>query len=313
MHHTFHILFLLLSLVCLQTYAQVPIVRPDYGSKTLIAPAYFGPNAFPVPDMLDGRVQKQLHIEAAGDFYLGFERDKTEDIFLRAYIPLFTDRVNLTLWLPVHEWYQFTPERQLTCRLPDADIISGHETGDVFVSTDIQLLRDKRIAPDIALRAALKTASGGSFERARFYDSPGYFFDLSFGKSFYFLGTNPPITDHPRAITERGDSPLELRIAASGGFLCWQTDNGRQNDAVMYGVQVALHSPYLSVKQTFSGYVGWEKAGDRPMILKSEIYGHIHQFSPFVCYQYGLKDYPFHLVRIGLAWEWDILKSRHTK
>ena len=240
------------------SYALVPVDKPNLRDDTGIAPMYFGPNAFPVPDMLDGRVQNHLRVEIAGDGYFGFYGDKTADAFARVFIPLFTDRVNLTIWMPVMEWYEMTQERQRVCRLQDSAAIAGHGAGDAYFSTDIQILRDRKWAPDIALRAACKSASGGQYELARHYDCPGYFFDLSLGKSWY-LGER-----------QSGDKArgLELRLAGSAGFLCWQTDNGRQNDAVMYGLQLLLRSQYVSLRTTWSGYVGWENAGDCPMIIK---------------------------------------------
>ena len=127
-----------------------------------------------------------------------------------------------------------TIERQHTCRLQDSIPMAGHEAGDVYVSTDIQLLKARKFTPDITLRAAIKTASGGSFEKARYYDNPGYFFDMSVGKSLYFgKGKTFPYADAT-------DAKMELRFAGSAGFLCWQTDNGRQNDAVMYGLQMFI-------------------------------------------------------------------------
>ena len=288
---------LLLSLVCTSASALVPIDKPNLRETTGIAPAYFGPNAFPVPDMLDGRVQKQLRAEIAGDGYLGFQGDKTADAFARVFIPLFTDRVNLTVWMPVMEWYEMTQERQRVCRLQDSAAIAGHGAGDAYFSTDIQILRDRKWAPDIALRAACKSASGGQYELARHYDCPGYFFDLSLGKSWY-LGE------------KQEAKGVELRVAGSAGFLCWQTDNGRQNDAVMYGLQLLLRSQYVSLRTTWSGYVGWENAGDRPMIIKGRLSGHAKGFEPYVEYQYGIKDYPFHMVRVGLAYHIDVLKKK---
>lgn len=298
-------LILLLGCVCstLVSLGMVPIVSPYLGEPTGIAPAYFGPNVFPVPDMLDGRVQKHLRAEIAVDGYFGFQGDKTADAFARVFIPLFTDRVNLTIWMPVMEWYEMTPERQRVCRLQDSVSIMGHGAGDAYFSTDIQILRDKRWAPDIALRAACKSASGGQYELARHYDCPGYFFDLSLGKSWY-------IGDE--AMRQKGDEArgLELRMAGSAGFLCWQTDNGRQNDAVMYGLQMLVKSQYVSLRTTWSGYVGWEKMGDRPMIIKGRLSGHANAFEPYVEYQYGIKDYPFHMVRVGLAYNIDVLKKK---
>ena len=276
--------------------ARVPIAHPNLGEPTGIAPAYFGPNAFPVPDMLDGRTQSHLRLEIAGDGYLGYEKDWTADVFARVHIPLFTERVNLTLWMPVQEWYAMTPERQRTCRLQDTVPMTGHEAGDVYVSTDIQVWKARKWSPDVMLRAAIKTASGGSFEKARYYDNPGYFFDLSVGKSLYFgAGKQFPYADS-------ADAKVELRFAGSAGLLCWQTDNGRQNDAVMYGLQMLLRSEYVSLRAVWSGYVGWENDGDRPMVVKARLAGHAKGFEPFAEYQYGIKDYPFHMVRVGLAY-----------
>ena len=289
----------ILLLICTSASALVPVDKPNLRDDTGIAPMYFGPNAFPVPDMLDGRVQNHLRVEIAGDGYFGFQGDKTADVFARLFIPLFTDRVNLTVWMPMMEWYELTPERIATCRVPDSLAHSGSGAGDAYFSTDIQILRDKKWAPDIALRAACKSASGGQYELARHYDCPGYFMDLSLGKS-WCLGERQA-SDEVKAV--------ELRVAGSVGFLCWQTDNGRQNDAVMYGLQLLVKSQYVSLRTTWSGYVGWENDGDKPMIIKGRLSGHAKQFEPYVEYQYGIKDYPFHHLRVGMAYHINVLKK----
>ena len=300
-----HILFILLLLDAVFPYAAVPIVPPKLSESTGIAPAFFGPNALPVPDMLDGRTQPALRMELAADGFFGYENDKTADLYARVNIPLWTDRVNLSVWMPIMEWYSMTLERQRTCRLQDKEPIQGHEAGDVYVSTDIQLLKARKYTPDIAFRAALKTASGGSFDKARYFDSPGYWFDVAVGKSMY-IGKGVSAMDNENAF-------LELRLAGSLGFLCWQTDNGRQNDALMYGLQLFAKAKYVSLRATWGGYMGWEKSGDRPMSIKAQVNGHIKGFEPFVAYQYGLKDYPFHQLRIGLAYNLDILKYKKSK
>jgi hypothetical protein len=103
--------------------------------------------------------------------------------------------------------------------------------------------------------------------------------------------------------------PVELRVAGSIGFLCWQTADARQNDAVMYGVQATARHEYVSLQATWGGYVGWERYGDAPMSFKVRAAGHIRDFEPFVQYQYGIKDYPFHQIRVGLVYHIDILKK----
>lgn len=302
----------ILLLICTSASALVPVDKPNLRDDTGIAPMYFGPNAFPVPDMLDGRVQNHLRVEIAGDGYFGYQGDKTADAFARIFIPLFTDRVNLTIWMPVMEWYEMTSERQRVCRLQDSAAIAGHGAGDAYFSTDIQILRDRKWAPDIALRAACKSASGDQYELARHYDCPGYFFDLSLGKSWYLGERLKAKGERQSGDKARGDEAkgVELRVAGSAGFLCWQTDNGRQNDAVMYGLQMLVKSQYVSLRTTWSGYVGWEDMGDRPMIIKGRLCGHAKGFEPYVEYQYGIKDYPFHQIRVGLAYHIDILKKK---
>jgi hypothetical protein len=253
---------------------------------TGVAPAFFGPNALPVIDMSDGRTQSQLRVELAADGYFGYDGSKTADVFARVCVPLFTRWANLSVWMPVYGWYEQADGK-------------GSGAGDVYLSTDIQVLHNEwfhsanaKYIPQMTVRAGVKTASGEQYERKRHYDSPGYFFDLSIGESFFIKDV------------------IELRFAASAGFLCWQTGQSRQNDAVMYGLQALLRHEYFSFLATWGGYVGWERYGDAPMTLKFRAAGHIKGFEPYVQYQYGIKDYPFHQIRVGLVYNIDILKRK---
>lgn len=256
-------------------------------TPTGVAPAFFGPNAFPVPEMSDGLTCDQLRLELAADGYFGYKGDRTADLFARVQVPLFTRWANLSVWMPVYEWYN------------QADG-TGSGAGDVYLSTDVQVLHHSwfknkgeraKYIPQMTVRVGLKTASGEQFARQRHYDCPGYFFDATIGQSV-------PVKQ------------IELRFAGSVGFLCWQTANARQNDAVMYGLQAKLTHPYFSVLAEWGGYVGWERYGDAPMVVKARAAGRIKGFEPFVQYQYGIKDYPFHQIRVGLAYSINILKTQ---
>ena len=274
-----YLVFCLLSL-------SVSVVSPSFAfTPTGVAPAFFGPDALPIPDMSDGRVDEQLKLELAGDGYFGFNGDKTADLFARVSVPLFTRWANITLWMPVYEWYS------------QADG-TGSGAGDVYIATNIQVLHNDwfktgkaRYIPQMTVRVGVKTASGEQFQRKRHFDSPGYFFDLAIGQTI-------PIRS------------INLRFAGSVGFLCWQTTEARQNDAVMYGLQAQLNHEYFSLQAEWGGYVGWERYGDAPMSIKVRAAGHIKGFEPFAQYQYGIKDYPFHQIRVGLAYRLPILKSR---
>ncbi|MBR1426921.1 MAG: hypothetical protein IJ581_05655 [Paludibacteraceae bacterium] len=251
-------------------------------TPTGVAPAFFGPNALPVPDMSDGRTSEDLRIELAGDGYFGYDGSRTADLFARVQVPLFTRWANLSVWMPVYEWF----------RQSDG---TGNGAGDVYLSTDIQVLHHSWFAPEqqrripqMTIRLGMKTASGGQYARRRHFDDPGYFFDMSIGNSLYL-------------------NDWEMRLAGSVGFLCWQTADARQNDAVMYGLQLTVRHTYASLQATWGGYVGWERYGDAPMTLKLRAAGHIRRFEPFLQYQYGIQDYPFHQLRLGLVYNLDIL------
>ena len=275
----------LYSVLCIPLWAEVPIEKPTLSEPTGIAPAYFGPNALPIIDMSDGLTTRELRAELACEGYIGYHNNNTVDLFARVHVPLFTRWANLTVWMPVYGWYEQYDGK-------------GSGAGDVYISTDIQILHNEwfksdkaRYIPQMTLRLGMKTASGEQFERRRHYDCPGYFFDAAIGQTFTM-------------------GPLALRLAGSAGFLCWQTDNSRQNDAVMYGLQANLRHEYVSLQATWGGYVGWERHGDAPMSIKARVAGHAKGFEPYVQYQYGIKDYPFHQIRVGLVYNVDILKSK---
>lgn len=290
----------LLGVASVFSSAQVPIEEANLHVPTGIAPLYFGPNAFPVPDMLTGWTDVYLRAELAGEGYFGKAGDKTGGVFAKLTVPLFTRWAALSVWLPVQEWYKMTPERQAECRLQDTAVISGHGTGDVYISTNIQLLSghfscfsenaNRWWIPGLELRVGLKTASGGEFGNARHFDNPGYWFDMTLGENLTSL-----------------ESPVSLAFSGSAGFLCWQTDNGRQNDAVMYGLQLQMRSEYVSLTASWTGYSGWERYGDRPMVVRATLAGHVEGFEPFVTYQYGIRDYPFQQVRVGLRYDFPLL------
>ena len=270
----------------------VPIQQPDLSQKTGIAPAFWGPNAFQVPDMLDGTVSHTLKFEVAGGYADGRitdgGTDRTGDIFVKLNVPLWTDRVNLSAWWSVHEWYSMSDDVKAARRIDPSISGKGHETGAAYISIDGEILREKKYAPAISARICLRTASEGTsvpFGAARSYDAAGYFFDLSVGKSF---------------------GPV--RIAASGGFLCWQTDNGRQNDAVMFGALASYSSDWVSVNAQYGGYWGWERYGDFPRVIKARLdlcnKWIVH---PFATFQYGFHDWPFWQARAGIQLNVNIL------
>lgn len=306
MKRPLNILLTLLALLSVGfAAAQTDIEQPNLGVPSKIGPAYFGPNAFPVPDMLDGRTSSELKLELYGDCFLGTTTgnvadDITGDLFAKLTIPLFTPKANLTVWMPIFEYFYTSAELNALRRLPapyNTNDLQGMDSGDVYVSADVRILSQERHHVDLSARAALKTASANQYAKGRCYDAPGYFFDAAIGRGFDF-----------------GGGKYNLRVAASGGFLCWQTDNGRQNDAVMYGVRLAYTVKNFTIDTCFGGYAGWERDGDRPMTLKTNLSYRIGDLSLRLSHQVGFMDWPYHQIRVGATYAFDILnKKSRTK
>lgn len=271
-------------LVCLILALVVCTSKSAASERGHMSPLYFGPNALPVPDMLN--IHSRTYIELAYDHFFGYYGDQTETIFARVHIPLFTPRINLSIWMPVVEFYQNTPESFAHFQ-PEERKWRGWEPGNVCVSMDILVFKERRFLPAMSFRAAFITASGDGDQYSRNFDAPGYFFDAAFSKTFVF------------------DSGFfeSLRLAVSGGFMCWQVSRNTQNDAYMYGAQAVLDTRLLEVSFAWQGYSGWIGNGDRPMVLKTGLTFKAGHFLPLLVYEYGLRDYPYHHLRTGLAYQ----------
>ncbi|MCQ2173532.1 MAG: hypothetical protein MJY61_00180 [Bacteroidales bacterium] len=246
--------------------------------------------------MLDGRVSPVFSAQIGGHFTNGRivpgKTDRTWDLSAGLRIPLFSPRVNLSLWMPVREWYTMSPEVMAARRISPGINGRGSEYGPAFISVDIHVLKaqEGHWWPDLALRIALRTASEDkAFASARSYDCPGYFFDIAAGRSF---------------------GPF--RLALSTGFLCWQTDNGRQNDAVMFGVLARYNHQYFNVSAQYGGYFGWERYGDFPRSLKAraEIGPGHWPVRPVLTFQHGFNDWPFDSYGVGITYS--INKAKHN-
>lgn len=254
------------------------------------APAWFGPNANPVPEFTDGRIPAKTTVSLMGDYYFGYG-DATKNGYFKIEIPLVSERVSFKIWSTVFEHYKVTPElsdyRQMNGNL------SGKSNGDFYVQTRISLLKEKKYAPAIILNSTLKTASGTNFNERRYFDTPGYYFDVEFAKSMY----------------TKGKFINELRAVGNLGFLCWETTGSRQNDAPMYGVKIIAGNQNWKLDNTLSGYWGWMHTsatygadyGDAPLVYAAKLTIMRSKMDYFAQYQYGINDFPYHQLRLGIS------------
>ena len=250
------------------------------------SPRYFGPNAFPVPKMGDGKVPENLIADASVEQYFGFG-DNATDLNLRVDIPLYPKYVNLAVWMVPVEYYNTSIEVRNE-RLMRTKDPKGFAVGDVYIQTGIQLLRDRPKLPDIMINLSMKTASGGPLSAARYYDTPGYFFDATIGKTFTF---------------EKRKHLQSVAISGRVGFLCWQSiraDHAMQDDAVIYGVRVGLTTNNWQYEMDFSGYNGWIHNGDCPMVLRGQVCRNFNRGnSLYIGGLLGFQDYRYYAVSVG--------------
>ena len=254
------------------------------------APAWFGPNANPVPEITDARIPTKTTVSLMGDYYFGYG-DKTTNGYVKLEFPLLPERVSFKLWFSTLENYTVTPE--LSTKRGMNGNLKGKPNGDLYVQTRISLLKERKNAPAIILNTTLKTASGTNFEERRYFDTPGYYFNVEFGKSFY----------------TKSKFINEIRTVGNLGFLCWETSGSRQNDAPMYGAKLIIGNDKWKLDNTLSGYWGWMHTsshygsdyGDAPLVYAAKFTILAGYMDYFAQYQYGIKDFPYHQIRIGIS------------
>jgi len=257
---------------------------PGWRNYMIISPGYLGPNALPVPEVKRGFLDKKTEIEfsAATHFLKG---DPTQDISGRLYVPFANARIAIELYGVIAEHFAFSNEirDERYARIEDG---KGYAFGDLYFSTLIQLVKDKKF-PNTLLRMACKTASGNQLEGARYTDSPGYFFDLSFSKEL--------------AKTEKGC----IRPFGLGGFYSWQTNDelNLQNDAYMYALGADFVRNSWQLSGSWSGYSGYKNQRDQPMQLNFEMRHDFGNKAFRVQYVNGLRDLEYKTIKFSFIWK----------
>lgn len=256
--------------------------KPGWRNYMRITPGYLGPNALPVPDVKKGVVQSGANIEFGFDFHF-MEGDQTQDIFAKYYRSFADGKVAIEVYGVVMEHYvmsEFIRDERIA---RDFDA-KGFANGDLYFSTLVQVVKGRKF-PDTMVRMAGRTASGNQLEGARYADSPGYFFDFSFSKAY--AGKKEGMTFLP---------------FASFGFYSWQTNDelNLQNDAWMYGLGADLKWSQWSVSNSLSGYSGYKKERDRPMVYTFDVNRHLKNKTIRLQYLHGLRDWTYQTVKISL-------------
>ncbi len=262
-----------------------------YSQTVKYSSAWFGPNANPVAEFTDARIPEKTTFSLMANYYFGYG-DQTKNGYFKIEIPLLSERVSLKIWSTVLENYVTTAD---VMQARGSSTVSGSEGGDIYVQTRIRLLKEQTNRPSIILNSTLKTASATTYKTRRYFDTPGYYFDLEVGKS----------------IATSGRFISEIRGVANLGFMCWETTNSAQDDAPIYGGKLIIGNPRWKLENTLSGYWGWIHTstrlnpagdyGDAPLVYATKLSILKGNIDYFAQYQYGIRNFPYHQIRVGIS------------
>jgi len=229
-------------------------------------------------------VPKTNQAEFSTDVFWGYG-DQTQSLSTRLVWTPVPGKVSFSGWGVLAEHYQTTT----TVRDQRASMVeSGEGTlliGDFYLSALVSLFSENTYRPDINLQVVLKTASSKTPSDARFMDTPGYWFNLTAGKSLPFKGS---LLD-------------ELRFVGNIGFLCYQLNQVHQNDAPLFGGKFLLTAGNWTLESGIHGYSGWLNQGDKPLVLRSKLDFRRGASTFFLQYQHAFRDYPFRRLQTGVC------------
>jgi hypothetical protein len=251
-----------------------------------VSPAYFGPNALPVPELRNGVPDSLFTFEAAAGGHWS-RGDKTVDSRLRLLAPFCDGRVAVEAAVVPLEFYTMDTVTRDLRAARDRDG-KGHAGGDIYFSTIVSLLKNHNRWPDLAFEAGLRTASGTRLGAARYTDAPGYYFDISAGKDI------------------SAGSKLTVRPSAMLGFYSFQTFDVQQlqNDCLLYGAGFDLKSQHYCWSVQLAGYSGYKKNGDQPLVCRMTMQSINKRVGWKLSAQLGWHDFEYRSLHAGLVWRW---------
>jgi hypothetical protein len=259
---------------------------PGWRNWMIISPGYLGPNALPVPDVKRGFLKNKTEFEIGGSNHFN-SGDPTQDISGRVYVPFANNKIAVEMYGVLLENFAFSEEirNERYARIENG---KGIAAGDLYFSTLIQISKDRKF-PNTLFRFTAKTASGNQLEGARYADSPGYFFDLSFSKE---LGNNEDGLFRPFGLF---------------GFYSWQTNDEEnlQNDAYMYAAGVDFEKNNCLLSGSLSGYSGYKNERDKPMQLNFELRKDFEKKAFRFQYLHGLRHWEYKTIKFSFIWKFN--------
>lgn len=283
----------------------------DFGSSHIakylqIAPGKMGPNALPVPLMDYALIGDETKIEV-GAHYHQMEGDTAINSYFSWKWNIAPGRAIVEFWGQPSETYHMTNEVRDFRQVWKDDEGWTTEAGDLWISTYIQILKNKKYLPDLTINYTCKTTTGGNLN-ARYTDANLNYFYLAAGKSFYFKSK---IID-------------EIRAAGFAGFYVWQTNKVEmaQDEGPVFEFGLQLRKGAYSWYNEFGGYSGYDaykflnqKYGEGfilgyndPLIFRTRVEKAGKKLNYTLEYQTGFRDYNYQTLRIGVIYHFPAKK-----
>ena len=246
----------------------------EYMRLMTFAPRYFGPNAFPFPELRSGYIGDKWEVEVRGEYHT-YEGDQTKDIYGRLLVPVAGGRAGFEVSYTFYEYYLMTPETMEERHAAGQSWKHGSK-GDLIFCSFYQILRNNNRV-DILLEASLKTASGDRLADARHTDAATYWIDINTG--FYLL--------------KSADLSSFVRLQGLAGFYCWMTNDivHRQNDSFLYSAGFSGKIKNLTYQADLVGFKGYKNNGDRPLVLRTKLNYELKKNILSLRYKHGINDY----------------------
>ncbi|MDL2244702.1 hypothetical protein LJC54_04280 [Parabacteroides sp. OttesenSCG-928-J18] len=254
----------------------------DKTELLIYSPRYFGPNAFPLPEMRSGKVPTRYEVEVRGEYHY-YSGDKTTNGYARALLPFVKGRAGVEVSLRFLEEYEMTPEtRDERFAVGTKSPITCH--GDVIISSFFQVLTSEKWL-DAMVTINLKSASGGRLCDARYTDAAAYWFDVNLGKD----------------LVKATPGGFSLRIQALFGFYCWMTNDlvHRQNDAIAYGGGLTAKYRPVTLSTELVGFDGYKENGDSPMQWRNNLRFEYKKNILSLRYDKGFRDKLYDTLSVG--------------
>lgn len=279
----------------------------DFGSSHVnkwlqIAPGKMGPNALPVPDMDYGLIDTLSNAELGVHTHF-MPGDHAVNSFMAFYWCVVPEKVAVKIWGFPTETFRMDnavrDERQIYW--DDTGWITN--PGDLWISTFIQLVKEKKRFPDLTLNYSFKTTSGWA-HHARYTEAGANYFYGALGKS---VNLENHFID-------------EIRVALMSGFYVWQTNKVElaQDEGPLYQLGVQLkHRDWMWVNEIggYSGYDAYDfigvKGDNDPLIFRTRLQRTGQRFGWKAEYQAGFHDYHYKTFRASMIYRFGLEKKEN--